>query len=78
MTLSAVWVSRLIIISLILVIIGALNWGWFGITSNNFVTSFNNVTFRSEWLERLVYILIGLAGIYLLISWGHFYKGDFE
>ncbi|XWV26808.1 hypothetical protein QJ857_gp0243 [Tupanvirus soda lake] len=76
MALSAVWVNRLIIISLVLVIIGALNWGWIGLTSNNLVASINNATFRNEWFERLIYILVGLAGIYLLINWGLFYKAD--
>ena len=62
------WKSKLLILSIVLVIIGALNWGWVGITSNNLVNSLNNATFKNQTFERVIYILVGLAGIYLLIN----------
>lgn len=64
--------SKLMIVAIILVIIGALNWGWVGVTSNNIVTSINNVTFKSETLERIIYVIIGLGGLYLLFNIGKF------
>lgn len=58
--------NTLLIIAIILVILGAINWGWIGLTNNNIITSFNDVTFRSTWLERVVYIIVGIAGLYLI------------
>lgn len=68
------WGNKLLIISIILVIIGALNWGWIGLTSNNLVSSLNNATFRSETFERIIYVLVGLAGLYLLFNIGKFWN----
>lgn len=61
------WLNVLLIISIILVIVGALNWGIIGLTSTNLVNSFNNATFRSSTFERIIYVLVGLAGVFLLI-----------
>jgi len=50
-------------IALILVIIGAINWGLVGVASFNLV----EVIFGAVgWLERLIYILVGLSGIYMI------------
>lgn len=62
------WANVLMIVSIILVIIGALNWGWVGLTSNNLVSTLNNATFRNQTLERIIYVLVGLAGLYLLFN----------
>lgn len=59
------------IIATVLVIIGALNWGWIGLTSDNAISWLNNNTFRSVALERFIYILIGLAGLYLIFALWH-------
>jgi len=51
-------------ITAILVIIGALNWGLVGILDLNLVTTiFGSIA----WLEKVIYILIGLSGIWELI-----------
>jgi uncharacterized protein len=76
MALSAAWANKLLIVSIILVIIGALNWGWVGLTSNNLVSSINNATFRDESFERIIYVLVGLAGLYLLFNIGLFWHGN--
>ncbi|WP_416326156.1 DUF378 domain-containing protein [[Eubacterium] hominis] len=50
-------------IALIITIIGAINWGLIG------VFDFNLVTFlfqTGSWITRIVYILVGISGIYLL------------
>ncbi len=52
------------VIALILTIIGALNWLAVGIFGFNFV---NFITFGMVWLERLIYILVGIAGIYMIV-----------
>lgn len=52
------------VIALILTIIGALNWLAIGIFGFNFV---NWITFGLTWLETLLYILVGIAGIYMLV-----------
>ena len=51
-------------ISLLLVIMGALNWGLIGITNFDLVeTIFNLFGSVSQILQRIVYILVGVAGV---------------
>lgn len=52
------------VIALILTIIGALNWLSIGIVGFNFVKW---ITFGMMWIERLLYILVGAAGIYMIV-----------
>ncbi|MBU2496454.1 MAG: DUF378 domain-containing protein [Nanoarchaeota archaeon] len=48
----------------ILVIIGAINWGLYGLSPSYDLV---NLIFGSiSWLATLVYILVGLAGLYML------------
>ncbi len=52
-------------IAYILVIIGAINWGLVGLFDLNLV----NLIFGSiAWLEVVVYVLVGLSGIWVLIK----------
>jgi len=57
------WLSR---ISLVLIIIGALNWLLVGLFQWDFVTAlFGGDTVRtSSDLSRVIYTLVGLAGLY--------------
>ncbi len=49
------------IVTFILVVVGALNWGLIGLFSFNLV----NLIFGTiPWLETLVYVLVGLSAIY--------------
>jgi len=49
--------------ALTLVIIGAINWGLIGLFRFNLVAFiFGDMT----WLSRIVYILVGLFGLYLI------------
>jgi len=51
-------------VTTILVIVGALNWGLVGIFEWNLVSAiFGSIV----WLERAIYILVGLAGLAELI-----------
>jgi len=56
------------IIAYILVIIGALNWGLWGFFQFDFVAWLfgGNTT----WLSRLIYAIIGLAGLWSLGTCG--------
>lgn len=50
-------------IALVLVIIGGLNWGLVGLFNLDLVDLvFGSVT----WLAKIVYILVGLAALYLI------------
>jgi uncharacterized protein len=52
------------VLALLLVIIGALNWGLWGFFQFDFVAwLFNGNT---TWLSRLIYAIIGLAGLWSL------------
>lgn len=52
------------IIALIIVIIGALNWFSVGIFGFNFV---DWITGSISWIARVVYILVGIAGVYMIV-----------
>jgi len=61
------------VISIVLLILGGLNWGLFGLFEFNFV----EFVFRSNdiWksshpsaLARIVYILIGISAVYQIIQ----------
>jgi len=52
-------------VALILVIIGALNWGLVGLFNFDLVaTIFGNMSA----LSRIIYTLVGLSSLYMLIS----------
>jgi uncharacterized membrane protein YuzA (DUF378 family) len=52
-------------IALVLVLIGAINWGLVGLFSFDLVaTIFGDMTTAS----RIVYTLVGIAGVYTLVS----------
>ncbi|HEX8966186.1 MAG TPA: DUF378 domain-containing protein [Patescibacteria group bacterium] len=55
------------ILSFILVIVGALNWGLVGLFRFNLV-----MALFGSWptVEQIVYILVGLAGVYLIFTHG--------
>jgi len=52
-------------IAFILVVVGAINWGLVGLGDWNIV---NMILGSVSWLERLVYILVGLSGILLVFT----------
>ncbi len=49
------------IVALILIIVGGINWGLIGLADMNVVA------FLGEALARIVYILVGLAAIYVAV-----------
>lgn len=55
-------------ISIILVIIGALNWGILGIANLNVVEKILSIFgSASTIIETIVYILVGVAGLNLIL-----------
>lgn len=50
-------------IVLAVAIIGAVNWGLIGIFNFNLVSFLFG---QMSWLSRIVYILVGLSGLYLI------------
>jgi hypothetical protein len=56
--------KSVILLSLIIVIIGALNWLLVGFLNFNLVTW---LTQGFSWIENIVYILVGLAGLILIL-----------
>ncbi len=50
-------------VAIVLTIIGAVNWGLVGAVNLNVV---NLILGSIVWLERAVYVLVGLAGLYLI------------
>lgn len=57
------WVEQL---GMLLVVVGALNWGLVGLLNLNLVNSL-----LGAWptVEKLVYVLVGLSGLWLLYDW---------
>lgn len=54
-------------IALILIVIGALNWGLIGFFNYNLVDSLFGF---SSMFSRIIYSLVGLAGIYAISFFG--------
>ena len=55
------------ITALILIIIGAINWGLIGFFQFDLVAFiFGNMS----WLSRIIYALVGLSGLYLISLYG--------
>lgn len=52
-------------IAMILVIIGGLNWGLVGVLGLDFVAT---IFGGDSLIARVIYILVGLAAIYVLIN----------
>lgn len=55
-------------IALTLVIIGALNWGLIGFFQFDLVATLFGGS--ASWISRIVYALVGIAGIYSLTLFG--------
>ncbi|MCL4353642.1 DUF378 domain-containing protein [Patescibacteria group bacterium] len=53
------------VVSFLLVALGALNWGLIGLFGFNVISS---VFGASLFLTRLVYILVGLGGLFLVLN----------
>lgn len=53
--------------ALVIAVIGAINWGLIGFFNFNLVGFlFGN----ASWLTRIIYALVGIAGLYLITLFG--------
>lgn len=53
------------VVSFALVVVGAVNWGLVGLFNFNLV----ELVFGAvPWLERLIYVLVGVAGVVLIVT----------
>jgi uncharacterized membrane protein YuzA (DUF378 family) len=60
-------------VAYVLVLIGALNWGLVGAFKFNLVEKiFGDMTV----LARIIYVLVGLAALYLVVTVGKLAKSD--
>ena len=52
-------------VTFVLVVVGALNWGLVGLLNMNLV-----MMLLGSWpmVEKLVYVLVGLSAVYLLVT----------
>lgn len=59
--------------TLTIAVIGAINWGLIGLFSFDLVAwLFGDMS----WISRIVYIIVGLCGIYLLTFYSHIQDRD--
>lgn len=59
-------------ICFILVLIGALNWGIYGISDHNIVQM---IFGQVPWLLKVIYIVVGLAGLWSIYTFSKGCKG---
>jgi uncharacterized protein len=62
-------------VALVLVIVGAVNWGLVGIFNFDLVAI---IFGKMSMISRIVYDLVGLSGLYLIFMVGMFSKGQVE
>lgn len=61
-------IKKLDVIALILLIIGGINWGLYGILNFNIV----DYLFGRIWVDKVIYFLVGVSAIYTLVVWKRF------
>ncbi|WP_437943820.1 DUF378 domain-containing protein [Sorangium sp. So ce281] len=66
-------ISGLTWAAIVLVVIGAVNWGFVGLFAFDVVAALFG---RLSALSRIIYVLVGLAGLYLLYAAVQFGKRD--
>ena len=65
-------------IALTLVIVGAINWGLVGLANFDLVATIAGQSFGDapNMLRKLVYILVGLAGLYSFVLYPYINRDD--
>lgn len=64
-------VKSLSLVTMVLVVVGALNWGLVGFFDYNLVVELADLVVDGQMLEnvvRVVYAVVGLAGVYQLVE----------
>ena len=60
--------KKIDIFVLILLIIGGINWGFWGVVDFNII----DYVFGTIWIDKVIYFLVGISGIYVLFTWKRF------
>lgn len=60
--------KKIDLIALLLLIIGGLNWGFWGVVDFNIV----DYLFGKIWVDKVIYFLVGVSAIYVLVSYKRF------
>ncbi len=61
--------KKMDIIALILLVIGGINWGFYGVLDFNII----DYVFGKIWVDKVIYFLVGISGIYVLVTWKRFF-----
>ena len=56
------------IVALVLLILGGINWGLCGLFEFNLIY----YIFKTEWIERVFYIILGASAVYICFIWKDF------
>ena len=63
-------VKRIDVLAAVLVVVGAVNWGLVGFAQFDLVAMIFGLRFGEvSTLSRIVYSLVGLAGLYQAVGW---------
>jgi uncharacterized protein len=58
------------VLATVLLVVGALNWGLVGVARFDLVATLGGMEFgETSALTSVVYALVGLAGVYRLVTW---------
>ncbi len=57
--------KKLDVVMMILLILGGLNWGLVGLFDFNVV----DYIFGETWVDRVIYVLVGIAAVYEAFGW---------
>jgi len=61
--------KKLDMLVLILLVIGGINWGFYGVVDFNII----DYVFGKIWIDKVIYFLVGISGIYVLVTWKRFF-----
>lgn len=65
----------LAIVALLLIVIGAINWGLIGFFSFNLIAAIFGTSAAGVIVQRVIYALVGLAGLYGVSMLGRLSSG---
>ena len=61
--------KKLDMVVLGLLIAGGINWGLWGLFNFNLV----EYIIGNQWIDSIIYIIVGVAAVYYAIRWSHFF-----
>ena len=56
--------KKIDILAIVLLILGGINWGVFGVFNFNVV----DYVFGKDWISQVIYFFIGISAIYVIVS----------